>query len=93
MEKKTIQIYNIKMYWYDDPSQPSFYRVSVGFCPFEEFGDDLEDWTDSQTAFDESIFYFFQDLEELKEYTKKSGLGEWYIEKYDLDETINLEDI
>ena len=93
MKKKTIQIYNVKMYWYDEPSQPYFYRVTVGLCPEREWGDNLENWTDSQTAFDETIFYCFEDLEELKEYTKKNGYGEWYIEKYDLDETINLEDI
>ena len=83
------------MFWYDEPSQPNFYRVSVGFLPEREWGDDLENWTDSQTAFDETIFYYFEDLEELKEYTQKEGVafGEWYIEKYDLDETINLEDI
>jgi len=93
MEKKTIQIYNIKMYWYDEPSQPYFYRVSVGFDPFEEWGENDIEWTNSQSEFDESLFYCFEDLEELKEYTKKNGYGEWYIEKYDLDEIINLEDI
>ncbi len=91
MKNKIIEIYNVKIYWYDKPKQPEFYQVSVGFCPFEEWGDDLENWTGSQTALDESLFYCFEDLDELKEHTKKEdNRGEWYIEEYNIDETINL---
>ena len=77
-----MQIYDIEYTWFDEPNEPRFTQVSVGFCPFEEWGD-LEDWTSEQTRFDESIFYFFENIEELKEHTVNDNKGEFLIKSYE----------
>jgi len=78
-----IQIYDIEYCWFDEPNKPRFTQVSVGFCPFEEWGDDMDKWTSDQTRFDESIFHFFEDIEDLKHYAREDdGKGEWFIKEY-----------
>jgi len=78
-----IQIYDIEYCWFDEPNKPRFTQVSVGFCPFEEWGDDMDEWTSDQTRFDESIFHFFENIEELKEHTVNDDKGEFLIKSYE----------
>mgnify|MGYP003129269288 CR=1 FL=1 len=78
-----IQIYDIEWSWCDEPNEPRFSQVCVGFCPFEEWGDDMDKWTSNQTRFDESIWHFFEDVEELKEYTQVDG--DWFIKSYSIN--------
>jgi len=84
MDIKDIKLYDIEMNWKDVPNGIKIKKtVAVGFCPFEKWGDDMDKWTSDQTRFDESIFYFFENIEELKEHTVNDDKGEFLIKSYE----------
>ena len=94
-----VKVYNITWNYSKNPSDgDSHTRVSVGACPFEVWGDDL-DWTESQQEFDQRIWHSFDNMDELKEYTVpcEGATGnhafiddEWYITSYDFDHELDL---
>tara|TARA_R110001632_G_scaffold209836_1_gene334663 strand:- start:293 stop:571 length:279 start_codon:yes stop_codon:yes gene_type:complete len=89
-----IKIYNIEWNWVVDPyDEPISTQISVGACPFDVWGDEPDDWTESQTGFDQSIFHFLESLDELKSYCKNDGAGEWHIIKYEFCREADLSKI
>ena len=97
-ENKNIEIYTIVYHFFDELEQGKTFqnvsKVSVGFHPNREFGDNEESWTDSQKEFDEGIAFYFENIDDFNNYKdKKNTRNEFYISSFKLDETINLEDI
>lgn len=89
-----IKVYDITWNWTVDPyDEPSSTQVTVGADPFEVWGDDMDEWTDQQVGFDQNIWHFFEDMDELKSYCKNDGEGEWYIESYEFDYEDDLANI
>ena len=94
-----VKVYNITWNYAKNPSdEDSCTQVSVGACPFEVWGDD-DDWTENQEGFDQRIWHFFDNMDELKEYTVPcdGATGnhafiddEWYITSYDFSKELDL---
>ena len=94
-----VKVYNITWNYAKNPSdEDSCTKVSVGACPFEVWGDD-DDWTENQEGFDQRIWHFFDNMDELKEYTVPcdGATGnhafiddEWYITSYDFSKELDL---
>jgi len=82
--KTKVKIYNIERKWNDETSDTVVSdQVAVGACPFEVWGDEPDEWTESQTILDQRIFHFFESLDELKSYCGNDGTGEWHIIGYE----------
>ena len=82
--KTKVKIYNIERKWNDEASETTTSdQVVVGACPFEVWGDEPDEWTENQTVFDQSIFYFFDSLDELKSCCGENGTREWHIISYE----------
>jgi len=89
-----VKVYTIEWNWSVDPyDEPSFSRVTVGANPFDVWGDDMDKWTEEQDGFDQTVWHFFEDMDELKSYCKNDGEGEWYIESYEFDHDDDLANI
>ena len=89
-----IKVYTIEWNWSVDPhDEPSFTRVTFGADPYEVWGDNPDEWTEEQTGWDQTIWHFFEDMDELKSYCVNDGKGEWYIESYEFDHDDDLADI
>ena len=81
-----IKVYDIAWNWTVDPyDKPSETQVTVGANPYDVWGDNPDDWTLDQTEWDQRIWHFFEDMDELKSYCLNNGKGEWYIESYEFD--------
>jgi hypothetical protein len=89
-----VKIYNIERKWNDEPNKvTSSTQVAVGACPFEVWGDEPDEWTESQKVFDLSIFHFFESLDELKSYCDDIGGVEWRIISYEFQRVADLSQI
>ena len=86
-----IKVYTIEWNWSVDPyDEPSFSRVTVGADPYEVWGDDPDEWTEEQVGWDQTIWHFFEDMDELKSYCVNDGKGEWYIKSHEFDHELDL---
>lgn len=97
-ENKNIEIYTIVYHFFDELEMgrtfQHFSKVSVGFHPNREWGNDEEFWTDSQKQFDKDIAFYFVNIDDFNSYkNEKNTRNHFYISSFKLDETINLEDI
>ena len=98
MENKNIKTYTIVYHFFDELEQGKTFqnvaKVSVGFHPNREWGNNEESWTDSQKEFDDEIVYYFIDEKDFESFTNKENTrNEFYISSYKIDRSINLNDI
>jgi len=98
MKNQNIKTYTIVYYFFNELDQGRTFqnvgKVSVGFHPNREWGDNEECWTDSQKEFDNDILYYFENMDDFESHLNKdSTRNEFYISSYTIDRSINLEDI
>ena len=90
-----VKVYDITWNWTVDPyDEPAETQVTVGADPYKVWGAHPDEWTEEQTEWDQTVWHFFKDMDELKSYCKDNVRnGEWYIESYEFDYDDDLANI
>lgn len=95
MKNTKVKVYNITWNWDIDPyDKPGETQVALGACPFELWGNDINEWTEEQFFFDQTIWHFFDDEKDFQSYVGKYEDGsDWHIINYEFSHEEDLAEI